>query len=153
MSEGMVAAREPQAASVAQETATAEADAGAALAKLGLAATGALALEACGGGSGSSGGGSSGGGTPPPVLSSTQASRFLSQSAIGYSHADIPSVSTSGIAAWLTAQFPMARPQKSWDFLFGNGYAPSTNVNTLNGFDPMIWSPLMGGSDILRQRG
>ena len=147
ISERMVAAREPQAASVAQETAAAEADAGAALAKLGLAATGALALEACGGGSGSSGGG-----TPPPVLSSTQASRFLSQSAIGYSHADITSVSTSGIDAWLTAQFAMARPQKFWDFLATNGYAASINVNTLNGFDPMIWSQLMGGSDILRQR-
>src|SRR6267378_1925689 len=147
MSERMVAAREPQAASVAQETAAAEADAGAALAKLGLAATGALALEACGGGSGSSSGG-----TPPPVLSSTQASRFLSQSSIGYSHADITSVSTSGIDAWLTAQFAMARPQKFWDFLVANGYAASTNVNTLNGFDPMIWSQLMGGSDILRQR-
>src|SRR6266581_4665385 len=147
MSERMVAAREPQAASVAQEAAAAEADAGAALAELGLAATSALALEACGGGSGSSGGG-----TPPPVLSSTQASRFLSQSAIGYSHADITSVSTSGIDAWLTAQFAMARPQKFWDFLVANDYAASTNVNTLNGFDPMIWSQLMGGSDILRQR-
>src|SRR3989475_46637 len=143
----MVAAREPQAASVAQETAAAEADAGAALAKLGLAATAALALEACGGA-----GVSSRGGTPRPVLSSTQASRFLSQSPIGYSHADITSVSTSGIDAWITAQFAMARPQKFWDFLVTNGYAASTNVNTLNGFDPMIWSQLMGGSDILRQR-
>jgi uncharacterized protein (DUF1800 family) len=137
----MVAAREPQAASVAQETAAAEADAGAALAKPGLAATGALALEACGSGSDSSG-----------VLSSTEASRFLSQSAIGYSHADITNVSTSGIDAWLTAQFATARPQKFWDFLVANGYAAATNVNTLNGFDPMIWSQLMGGSDILRQR-
>jgi len=85
-------------------------------------------------------------------LSSTQASRFLSQSAIGYGHADIASVSTSGIDAWLTAQFAMARPQKFWDFLVTNNYAAPTNVNTLNGFDPMIWSQLMGGSDILRQR-
>src|SRR5438046_9780688 len=146
MRKRMVATREPRVASVAQETAAAEADAGAALAKLGLAATGALALEACGGDSGSSGGG-----TPPPVLSSTQASRFLSQSAIGYSHADIASVSTSGIDAWLTAQFAMARPQKVWDFLVTTGYAASTNGNTLNGFDPMIWSQPMRGSDILAQ--
>ena len=136
-----------QAAGVAEETAVAEADVGAALANLGLAAAGALALEACG-----SGGGSSGGGTTPPVLSTTQASRFLSQSAIGYSHADITSVSNSGIDAWLTAQFAMARPQKFWDFLIANGYDAAANVNTLNGFDPMIWSQLMGGSDILRQR-
>src|SRR5256885_16485328 len=99
----MVAAREPQAASV--ETAAAEADAGAALAKLGLAATGALALEACGGDSGSSGGG-----TPPPVLSRTQASRVLSQSAIGYTLAVIASGSTSGIDLRLTAQVALARP-------------------------------------------
>src|SRR4029077_15899200 len=74
-SERMVAARGPQAASVAavsvaQETAAAEADAGAALAKPGLAATGALALEACGGGGGSSGGGT-------PVMCSKQAPRVL----------------------------------------------------------------------------
>src|SRR5258708_24550329 len=120
MSERMVAAREPQAASVAQETAAAEADAGAALAKLGLAATGALALEACGGG------GSSGGGIPPPVMPSTQASRFLSQSAIGYSHADITSVSTPGIDALLTAQFPMARPPKVLGLLGAHGHPPPT---------------------------
>src|SRR5499427_2259612 len=141
----MVAAHEPQIVSVSRETAAAEADAGTTLAKPGLAATVTLALEACGGGS-------SGGGTPPPMLSDTQASRFLSQSAIGYSHTDITSVSISGIDAWLTAQFAMARPQQFWDFLVANNYAVSANVNTLNGFDPMIWSQLMGGSDILRQR-
>src|SRR6476646_2447680 len=143
----MVPAREPQAASVAQETAAAKVDSSVALAKPGLVAAGALALEACGGGSGSSGGD-----TPPPVLSGTQASRFLSQSAIGYSHGDITNVSNSGIDDWLTAQFAMPRPQKFWDFLVANGYAAATNVNTLNGFDPMIWSQLMGGRDILRQR-
>src|SRR5262245_38049704 len=132
----MVTPLEPQAASVSLETAPAEPDAGAALANPGLAAAGALALQACG-----TGGGSSGGGTPP-VLSETQVSRFLSQSAIGYSHADITSVSTAGIDDWLTAQFAMARPQRFWDFLVANGYAASTNVNTLNGFDPMIWSQL-----------
>src|SRR5262252_3044474 len=141
----MVAAHEPQIVSVSRETAAAEADAGTTLAKPGLAATVTLALEACGGGS------SSGGGTPP-VLSETQASRFLSQSAIGYSHADITSVSDSGIDDWLSSQFAMARPQKFWDFLVANNYAAAANVNTLNGFDPMIWSQLMGSSDILSQR-
>jgi len=141
----MVAAHEPQIVSVSRETAAAEADAGTTLAKPGLAATVTLALEACGGGS-------SGGDTSPPVLSETQASRFLSQSAIGYSHADITSVSNSGIDDWLSSQFAMARPQKFWDFLVANSYDAAANVNTLNGFDPMIWSQLMGGNDILRQR-
>src|SRR5215471_19973214 len=117
----MVATREPEVASVSQEAAAAEADSGAARARPGLAATVALALEACGGGGGSSGDGT-------PVLSDTQASRFLSQSAIGYSHADITSVSISGIDAWLAAQFAMPRPQKFWDFLVANGYDAAANV-------------------------
>src|SRR5258708_4619694 len=72
MSERMVATLEPQAASVAQETAAAEADAGAALAKLGPAATGALALEACGGG------GAPGRRSPPPRSPRPQAPRVPS---------------------------------------------------------------------------
>src|SRR5260221_4032786 len=52
MSERIVAARETQAANGAQGTAAADADAGAALAKPGLAGTGALVPGACGGGSG-----------------------------------------------------------------------------------------------------
>jgi uncharacterized protein (DUF1800 family) len=113
----------------------------------------ALALQGCGGGGGNGGSGSSGGGgPPPPVLTGPQASRFLSQAAIGYSRADVSDVATHGIDAWLTAQFATARPQKFWDFLVANGYADSTNMNTQNGFDPMLWSQLMGSSDILRQR-
>ena len=117
----------PQAAGVAQETSGM--DDGAGLAKLGLAAAAALALEACGSS------GSSGGGATPPVLSETQASRFLSQSAIGYSHADITSVSISGIDAWLAAQFAMPRPQKFWDFLKANAYDAAANVAQVQ---PMI---------------
>ncbi len=129
------------------ESAAPDADAHATLARLGLTAAGALALDACG-----DGGGSSAVAPPPPALSTVQASRFLSQSAIGYGHPDITSVSSSGIDAWLSAQFALARPQKFWDFLVTNGYAVSTNVNTYNGFEPMIWSQLMGSSDLLRQR-
>ena len=121
-----------------------------------LAAT--LALEACGdggtgstGGGTSSGGGSTGGGVVV-TLSNTQASRVLSQSAIGYSKADITGLATTGISAWLTSQFAIARPQKFWDFLVANGYNVAANINTNNGFEPMVWSQLMGSNDILRQR-
>ncbi|MFO1293930.1 MAG: DUF1800 family protein [Rubrivivax sp.] len=121
-------------------------------ARLGLAGFGALALQACGGG-GSDGGGSAGGSSPPPsALTAAQASRFLSQAAAGYSRADIAAVSDSGIDAWLNAQFALARPQKFWDFLVANGYAAAGNINTQNGFEPMIWSQLMGSADLLRQR-
>ena len=58
-----------------------------------LAATGLLALAACGGPAGSPGGGAPvPAPTPVPTvtpITSKQASRFLSQAAIGYSRADI----------------------------------------------------------------
>ncbi len=151
-SQQTVAARAPLQADIDRGPAAPDPDADAGFAKLALVAGGALALDACGGGGGTSGGGSGGGGPPPPVLSGTQASRFLAQSAIGYSHAEITTVSTSGIDAWLSAQLALARPQKFWDFLVANGYAASSNVNTHNGFEPMIWSQLMGSNDLLRQR-
>ncbi len=128
-----------------------ERETAASLAPLSLAA---LAVAGCssGSGGGSSGGSTGGGGAPPPSPAEVQASRFLSQAAIGYSHADITSVATSGIDAWLTAQFAMVRPQRFWDFLVTNGYADPANINTQNGFDAMVWSQLMGSSDVLRQR-
>ncbi len=120
---------------------------------LALAASGSLALAACGGGGGSS---SSTNPVPPVVASqrvtAAQASRFLSQAAIGYSKADLLNLSDSGFDSWLTAQFTVLRPQKFWDYLVTNGYDAATNMNTTSGFDPMIWSQLMGSGDILRQR-
>jgi uncharacterized protein (DUF1800 family) len=99
-----------------------------------------------------SGGSFGGGGFPPAALAEVQASRFLSQAAIGYSRTDIATVANTGIGDWLTAQFAMERPQKFWDFLVANGYTDPANINTQNGFDAMVWSQLMGSNDILRQR-
>ncbi len=127
-----------------------------------LAAAGSLALAACG--DGGSGGGNSGGGgaptpsptpspTPTPVaLTQAQASRFLSQAAIGYAKADVTSLAASNFNTWVTGQFALARPQKFWDFLIAGGYDAAANVNTNNGFDPMMWSQLIASGDILRQR-
>ena len=115
----------------------------------------ALLLDACGGGGdggASTGATSSSSSSAAPALSTAQASRFLSQSAIGYSKADINAAAQVGVAPWLTSQFAMARQQRFWDFLVANGYDAAANVNTTNGFEPMVWSQLMGSSDILRQR-
>ncbi|MEJ6012070.1 DUF1800 domain-containing protein [Novosphingobium aquae] len=119
-----------------------------------LAATGTLALEACGGASGGSTPTPAPTPAPPPVvpMSSAQASRFLSQAAIGYSRADISSVVASGATGWINNQFSIARPQRFWDFLVANGYNAAANMNTVAGFDPMMWSQLMGSADLLRQR-
>jgi len=123
------------------------------LAGLAAASAGALALAACGGGSSSSSP------SPPPTtvvppqrVSATQASRFLSQAAIGHSKADVLNLSDSGFEAWLTSQFVVNRTQRFWDFLTTNGYDVATNMNSTAGFDPMVWSQLMGSGDVLRQR-
>jgi len=112
-----------------------------------------MVLDACGGG-----GGGAPGGTPPPTpppvvgLTTTQASRFLAQAAIGYARADVVATAQSGVDAWLASQLTSPRPQKFWDFLVANGYDAATNVNTIAGFEPMVWSQLMGSNDLLRQR-
>ena len=124
------------------------------LGSIALAAAGSLALEACG-----DGGGSSPAPSPPPVpppvtvkVTAVQASRFLSQAAIGHSKADLLNLADSGYEAWLTAQFAVTRPQKFWDYLIANGFDAAANINSTNGFDPMIWAQLMGSGDLLRQR-
>ena len=61
-------------------------------------------------------------------------------------------MATTGFDSWLNGQFATARPQKFYDFLTTNGYNVATNQNTANGYEPMIWSQLMGSSDLLRQR-
>ena len=123
------------------------------LGQIALAAAGTLALAACG----DAGGGSAPAPPPPPPpvtvkVSAVQASRFLSQGAIGHSKADLLNLADSGYEAWLTAQFAIARPQKFWDYLIANGFDAAANINSTNGFDSMVWAQLMGSGDLLRQR-
>ena len=148
-----LAAGEAFAPSVAGTMPPAHSPVPAPLLPLTLATAGALLLEGCGDSSPTP--------TPTPTPTATpasvgvtmeEASRFLSQAAIGHSKADITSVSTSGFSAWLNAQFALARPQKFWDFLIANGYNAAGNVNNGAGFDAMMWGQLMGSADILRQR-
>jgi len=132
-----------------------------------MAAMATLPLAACGGGgggastagtssggsgNGGTGGGSGAGAAGSAALSAAQASRFLAQAAIGYGKADITALTAGTIDAWLSSQFSMPRPQKFWDFLLANGYDAAANIHTTNGMDPMVWSQLMGSSDVLRQR-
>jgi uncharacterized protein (DUF1800 family) len=124
---------------------------------LSLASAGSLTLEGCGDGGGTSP-------TPTPIptptptptptpsVTGTSASRFLSQAAIGYGKTDVTSVAATGFDSWLSGQFATARPQKFYDFLTTNGYNVAANQNTYNGYEPMIWSQLMGSADVLRQR-
>lgn len=85
-------------------------------------------------------------------LSPQQASRFLGQAAIGHSHDDINTVVAKGIRGWLNDQFALPRAQTFWEYLIANKYDAAANVFTQKGFEPMVWSQLMGSQDVLRQR-
>lgn len=119
----------------------------------------AVVLAACGGDSGGSGGASSivaPTPTPPPVVivppTSTQASRFLSQSSMGSSRADIDRVVSVGYDAWITEQFALPRATSHWDWLVAGGYNAVANINNQNGFDNTVWRQAISGQDQLRQR-
>ena len=114
-----------------------------------------VALAACGGGS-DGGGGTSVAPTPPPVVvlppTSAQASRFLGQSSLGVTRADVDRVVSSGYEAWLTEQFAATRSTTFWDWLIAGGYNAAANINSQNGFDNAVWKQLISGQDQLRQR-
>lgn len=116
-----------------------------------------LALAACGGGSdGGGSSGSSGTVTPSPPAAAppttAQAGRFLAQSSMGSSRADIDKVVSTGYNAWLTEQFAVPRAATFWDWLVAGGFNAATNINTQNGFDAAVWKQLISGQDQLRQK-
>lgn len=115
-----------------------------------------LALAACGGGDGGGSSGASGSITPSPPAAvpptTAQASRFLAQSAMGSSRADIDKVVATSYDAWLTEQFAMPRATSFWDWLVAGGYNVAANINTQNGFDAAVWKQLITGQDQLRQK-
>ena len=122
----------------------------------------AAVLAACGGGDG---GGSGGGGgdavvTSPvvaPVLQPAgitreQASRFLSQAALGCTTADIEQVRSLGYGGWIDAQMALPRSSSNVDWLRSKGYDAVANKNSTAGSNEMLWRKLLSSSDVLRQR-
>jgi len=89
--------------------------------------------------------------TPAPV-SAAQASRFLGQTTMGATSADIADVRARGYAAWITAEFAKPRATSHWDWLVAKGYNVAANMNGETGFDNVMWSQLIGAGDQLRQR-
>jgi uncharacterized protein (DUF1800 family) len=118
-----------------------------------------LALAACGGG----GGGGETGAAPPATSSGAvtvvaapptpvQASRFLGQSTMGATSAEIAAVTTKNYEAWLTEQFAMPRASSFWDTLVSTGFNVPANRDNEAGWDPTIWRSLITAPDQLRQR-
>jgi uncharacterized protein (DUF1800 family) len=120
-----------------------------------------LALAACGSGGGGGGGET---GAAPPATSSgavtvvaapptpVQASRFLGQSTMGATSADIAAVTTKGFATWLDEQFATPRAAGFWDSLVSTGFNVPANRDNEAGWDPTIWRSLITAPDQLRQR-
>lgn len=130
--------------------------AGSSLAGIVTAAVPMLALAACGGGDGGGSSGSSGSVTPSPPAAppptTAQAGRFLAQSSMGSSRADVDKVVSTGYNAWLTEQFAAPRATTFWDWLVAGGFNAATNRDTQNGFDAAVWKQLISGQDQLRQK-
>lgn len=118
----------------------------------------ALALVACGGGKDKAEDGSPSAGPvappSPPLVPPTgvQAARFLAQSTMGATKAEISAVQASGYDNWISAQFAMPREIKLYDWMFSKGFGVPANVTGGDGFNPGVWRQVMTGNDQLRQR-
>ncbi len=118
-----------------------------------------LALGACGGGnSASDGGAAAPGPAPAPAAaastpSKAEASRFLAQSTMGPSSADIDRLATMQYSAWLDEQF--AKPQTLHRIYLNQATADAVaigqQISEVNFFDSW-WSQALGADDQLRQR-
>jgi uncharacterized protein (DUF1800 family) len=115
----------------------------------------AASLVACGGG-----GGTDAVVTPPVVqppitpagITREQASRFLSQAALGCTAADIEQVRSLGYSGWLDAQMALPRSSSNVEWLRTKGYDAVANKNSTAGSNDMLWRKLLSSPDVLRQR-
>lgn len=118
----------------------------------------ALALSACGSDGMSSsapvtiGSGGTTGTPAPAPITAAQSSRFLAQSAMGGSSADVAQVQQLGYDQWIASQFAMSRATSHWDWLVTNGYNVTANKDNTSGFDNTMWRQAIVEPDQLRQR-
>jgi uncharacterized protein (DUF1800 family) len=83
------------------------------------------------------------------------AARFLLQSQLSASDADIASLLTSGFAAYLQQAFDAPLSQTGWDWLEQHGYSAIDTNNYFFQYYPadfMIWNQLFTGKDSMRKR-
>lgn len=92
---------------------------------------------------------------PPPAVvlpTDAQASRFMSQSSMGATKADISAIKANGYDAWLTTQFATARATSHWDWMVSQSFNVTANMNGETGFNPTVWRQAISAQDTLRQR-
>ena len=92
----------------------------------------------------------------PPLaatsISDEQAARFLLQSSMGVTRANIQRVQALGYSGWIDEQFTVAGNGSRWDWLVAKGMNASTYRNSQAGFDSCAWRKLISSPDTLRQR-
>ena len=142
----------------------------------GLAAAAALALSSCGGGEG--GGSPSSGNRPPPIpptpippapapgpvppapqdsipATDAEAVRFVLQAQFSVSDADIDSLKSGGVIAWLNARYAEPLGQTGIAWLESRGHATIDEEKRYRLREPgdyMIWNQLIAGPDQMRKR-
>jgi uncharacterized protein (DUF1800 family) len=116
-------------------------------------------LSACGGG-GSSSASATTATTPAPIsassvapaLTANQAARFLLQSQLSASDAEIASVQTLGFSLYLTNQINAPASTTGWDWLMAQGFNTSAFITDVTPVDFMMWQQLIASSDGMRKR-
>jgi uncharacterized protein (DUF1800 family) len=139
------------------------------LAPAALSLLGAALLAACGGGGGSESGtadapiikevvlpSASGFNNFPSAKTDAEAARFVLQSQLGATDAEIAAVKSGTFAYYLQKQFAKPVAQTGWDWLEGRGYGADAAVdkNVYNSAiaDFVVWSQLMSAPDAMRKR-
>jgi uncharacterized protein (DUF1800 family) len=123
---------------------------------------GAALLAACGGGGGSGGESNPAGSAAAPGFnnypkanSDEEAARFLQQSQLASTDADISAVRSADFASFLQQQFAKPMGQTGWDWLESRGYGVSDRWRYFENDYPadfMIWNQLFASSDSMRKR-
>lgn len=88
----------------------------------------------------------------PAALTDADAARFLAQSSMGATRAQMTRVQALGFSGWLDEQFTLPASQSRWDWLVAGGFSDISHVNDEAGFDSAVWAKLLASPDTLRQR-
>jgi uncharacterized protein (DUF1800 family) len=94
----------------------------------------------------------------PVAYTTNDAARFLLQSQLNATDAEIAAVSSGTFAAYLQQQFAKPIGQTAWDWLEAGGFSLSDSNNQFNFFfstdqaDWMIWNQLFTAQDSMRKR-
>ena len=119
-------------------------------------------LAACGGGGGGAGGGTAAPPPPPPPVvvvarpaTDKEAARFILQSSLSVSEAEITNIRSVGYDAWLNAQIDAPINQSGVAWQSSRGYDQITTDNFYDNEYPgdyMIWNQLMTEANSVRKR-